>query len=69
MFRFLEGADERLPRFAETKTHLSVHIVLMELNIHGLLNDEIHVSGPTGEDGGIVKFHAVSQVAAVFSHG
>jgi hypothetical protein len=37
--RFLEGAEERLPRLAETKTNLSVHIVGTELNLNGLPND------------------------------
>jgi hypothetical protein len=34
--RFLEGADERLPQLAETKTNLSIHIVGLELNLSGL---------------------------------
>jgi hypothetical protein len=34
--RFIEGADEKLPWLAETKTNLSVHIVGMELNLNGL---------------------------------
>jgi hypothetical protein len=42
--RFLEGADERLPCLAETKTNLSVHIVGMELNLNGLPDDAIQVS-------------------------
>jgi hypothetical protein len=53
--RFLEGADERLPLLAETKTNISVHVVLMELNLNGLPNNAIHVSGFSGEDGRIVK--------------
>jgi hypothetical protein len=48
--RFLEGADERLPCLAETKTNLSVHIVGMELNHNGLPNDAVHISGSIGED-------------------
>jgi hypothetical protein len=67
--RFFEGADEWLPWFAETKTHLSVHIVGMELNFNGLPNDAIHVLGRSGEDRSIMKFDAVSEVDAVFSHG
>jgi hypothetical protein len=66
--RFLEGADESLPCLVETKTHLSVHIVGMELNLNGLPNDAIHVSGLIGQDGGTVKLNAVSQVDAVFGH-
>jgi hypothetical protein len=31
----------------------SVHIIWMELNFNGLLNDAIHVLGLSGEDGGI----------------
>jgi hypothetical protein len=46
--RFLEGADERLPWLAETKTILSLHIVGMELNLNGLPNDVIHVLGFSG---------------------
>jgi hypothetical protein len=42
--RYLEGADKRLPRLAETKTNLSVHIIGIELNINGLPNDAIHIS-------------------------
>jgi hypothetical protein len=34
--RFLEGADERFPQLAETKTNLPIHIVGMELNLNGL---------------------------------
>jgi hypothetical protein len=41
----------------------------MELNLNGLRNDAIHVSGFSGEDGGIVKSNAVFQVDAVFNHG
>jgi hypothetical protein len=41
----------------------------MELNLNGLHNDVIHVSGFRGKDGGIVKLNAVSQFDAVFSHG
>jgi hypothetical protein len=41
----------------------------MELNLNGLLNDAIHVLDFSGEDGGIVKLNAMSQVDAVFSHG
>jgi hypothetical protein len=68
-WRFLEGADERLPWLAETKPHLCIHIVGMELNLNGLLNDAIHVLGLIGYDGGTVKLNVVSQVSAVFSHG
>jgi hypothetical protein len=64
--RFLEGADERLPCLAKRKTNLSVHIVGMVLNLNGLPNDAIHVSGFSGEDGGFVKLSAVSQVDGVF---
>jgi hypothetical protein len=67
--RFLEGADERLPRLAEAKVTLSVHIVGMELNLNSLPNDAIHVSGFSGEDGGLVKLNVVSQVDGVFSYG
>jgi hypothetical protein len=41
----------------------------MELNLNGLPDDAIHVLGHSGEDGGIAKLNAVSQVDAVFSHG
>jgi hypothetical protein len=41
----------------------------MEINLNGFPNDAIHVSGFSGEDGGIVKLNAVSQVDTVFSHG
>jgi hypothetical protein len=41
----------------------------MELNLSGILNNVISVSGFSGEDGGIVKLNAVSQVDAVISHG
>jgi hypothetical protein len=67
--RFLKGADERLPCLAETKTNLSVHIVGMELNLNGLPNDAIHVSGFSREDGGFVELNAMSQVDDVFSYG
>jgi hypothetical protein len=66
--RFLEGADERLPCFAEAKTNLSVHIVGMELNLNGLSNDAVHVSGFSGEDGGFVEMNAVSQVDGVLRY-
>jgi hypothetical protein len=56
--RFPEGADERLPCLAETKTHLSVHIVWMELNLNGLTNEAIHILDLSGEDGGTVKYDA-----------
>jgi hypothetical protein len=40
----------------------------MELNLNGLPNDVIHVSGFSGKDAGILKLNVVSQVNAVFSH-
>jgi hypothetical protein len=52
--RFLEGADERLPCLAETKTNISVHTIGMELYLNGLYNNAIHVSGFSDEDGGTV---------------
>jgi hypothetical protein len=67
--RFLEGADERLPCVAEAKTNLSVRIIGIELNLNGLHNDAVHVSGFSGEDGGFVELNAVSQVDGVFSYG
>jgi hypothetical protein len=36
------------------------HIVGMELNLNGLPNDAIHVSGFGGENGGFVKLNVVS---------
>jgi hypothetical protein len=42
------------------KSHLSVHIVAMELNFNGLPDDAIHVLGLSGEDGGSMKLNAVS---------
>jgi hypothetical protein len=44
------------------------HFAGMELNINGLPNNVIHVSGFSGEDGGIAKLNAVSQVNTVFSY-
>jgi hypothetical protein len=41
----------------------------MELNLNGLPNDAIDVSGFSGEDGVFVKLNAVSQVDGVFSYG
>jgi hypothetical protein len=41
----------------------------MELNLNGLPNSAIHVSGFSGEDEGIVKLNAVSKVNAVVIHG
>jgi hypothetical protein len=55
LWRFHEGGDERLPWLAETKSNISVHNVWMELNVNGLSNNAIHVSGFSGQDGGIVK--------------
>jgi hypothetical protein len=66
--RFLVGADEWLPWLAETKANLSVHIVGMELNLNGLTNDAIHISGFSGTYGVSVKLNAVSQVDGVFSY-
>jgi hypothetical protein len=40
----------------------------MELNLNGLHNDAIHVSGFSGEYGGYLKLNAVSQVDDVFSN-
>jgi hypothetical protein len=37
------------------KTNISVHIVGMELNLNDLPNNAIHVTGFSGEDGGIVN--------------
>jgi hypothetical protein len=65
--RFLDGADERLPCLTEAKTNLSVHVVGMELNLNGLPNDVVHVSGFNGEDGGFVEPNAVSQFNCMFS--
>jgi hypothetical protein len=41
----------------------------MEVNLNGLPNNAIHVSGFSGDHGGIVKWNAVSRVDAVFSYG
>jgi hypothetical protein len=41
----------------------------MELNLNGLSNNAINISGFSGEDGGIVKWNAVSGVDEVFSYG
>jgi hypothetical protein len=41
----------------------------MELNLNGLPNDSVHVSGFIGEDGGFVELNTVSQVDGVFSYG
>jgi hypothetical protein len=41
----------------------------MELNLNGLPNNAIHVSGFGGKDGGIVKLNAVSRMDVVFSYG
>jgi hypothetical protein len=49
--RFLEVTDERLPCLAVTKTNLSVHVVGMELSLNGLPDDEVDISGFSGEDG------------------
>jgi hypothetical protein len=36
------------------------HTAVMEINLNGLHNNSIHVSGLTGEDGSTVKLKAVS---------
>jgi hypothetical protein len=36
LWRFLEGADERLPSLAETKNNLSVHFVGMIISVASL---------------------------------
>jgi hypothetical protein len=41
----------------------------MEINLNVLPNEAIHVLGFGGEDGGLVKLNAVSQVDGVFSYG
>jgi hypothetical protein len=41
----------------------------MELNLDGLPNNAIHVSGFSGKDGGIVKLNVVTQVDSVFTYG
>jgi hypothetical protein len=58
----------RLPWFPETKTHLSVDTVWMELNFNSLPNGAIHVLGLRGEDGCTLKLDAVCWVDTVFSH-
>jgi hypothetical protein len=57
LWRFLDGAYERFPGLAETKTSLSVHNVWMELNLNGFPNNTICVSGFSGED--ISKYHEI----------
>jgi hypothetical protein len=69
LWRFIEGADERLPWLAESKDSISVYILGMELNLNGIPNSVIHVSSFSGEDGGIVKLNAVTRVDLVFSYG
>jgi hypothetical protein len=66
---FLQGANERLPLTAEKKTHLSLHVVRMELYLNRLPNNAIHVTGLSGKDGGTVKQNAVSRVDTMFSYG
>jgi hypothetical protein len=41
----------------------------MKLNLSDLPNSVIHVSGFSGEDGGIVKLDAASRADAVFIYG
>jgi hypothetical protein len=48
---------------------LSVNIVRVELNLIGLPNNAVHMSGFLGEDGRIVELNAVSLVDTVFSYG
>jgi hypothetical protein len=55
MSREFEGADKRLPRFTETEATLSVDIVGVELNLNGLPDNAVHISGSRGEDGRIVE--------------
>jgi hypothetical protein len=64
-----QGADERLPRLAETEAILPVHIVGMKLNLNRLPDDAIHVPGFGGEDGGVVWLDVVSQVDTVLRQG
>jgi hypothetical protein len=62
--RFLEGGDERLPWLPETQTNISVYIVGMKLNLSGLPNNVIYVSGFSGEDGEAsysVVFHILQE--------
>jgi hypothetical protein len=66
--RFLEGADDFHDLLRQKPTSL-YHIAGIGLNLNGLPNDAIHVSGFSGEDGDFVKMNAVSQVDGVFSYG
>jgi hypothetical protein len=47
----------------------SLDIVRVELNLNGLSDNAVHISGFRGEDGRIVEFIAVSLVDTVFSYG
>jgi hypothetical protein len=51
LWRFLDGAYERLMLLAETTANLSLHIVGMELNLNGLRNNAIHASSFSVQDG------------------
>jgi hypothetical protein len=63
------GENEQLPRSVETEAILSVHSVVLGLNLNGPPNNAIHLLCFTGEERGIVKLNAVSQVNAVFNYG
>jgi hypothetical protein len=41
----------------------------MELDLNGLPDIEVHISGFSGEDGRIVELNAASLVDTVFSYG
>jgi hypothetical protein len=67
--RFLREWMRGFHDLLRQKTGLSVHIVGIELNLNGLPNNAIYVSGFSGDNGGIVKLYAVSGVNIVFSYG
>jgi hypothetical protein len=45
----------------------SVHIVRVEFNLSGLVNNAVHVSGFCGEVGGTVELNAVPLASTVHS--
>jgi hypothetical protein len=61
---FFGGANKRLHDFLRHKPAVKV-----EFNLNSYTKNAIRVSGFCGEDGGIVKFTAVSLGDAVFRYG
>jgi hypothetical protein len=64
---YFKGEDNGFPRLAQTEAILLVHVVLIQLDLNGLPDELVHVSGFGGQDLGVLELDTMS--LAMFGYG